>query len=75
VEVEKDPMTVVITFIDNGRPYDPLSNGDPDVSLSAEEREVGGLGIFLVRKMMDEVTYEYKDGKNILRVRQVIKNN
>ena len=74
-EVEEEPLSVIITFIDNGRPYDPLSNGDPDVSLSAEEREVGGLGIFLVRKMMDEVTYEYKDGKNILRVRQVIKNN
>ncbi len=72
VEAEQDPPAAVITFIDKGRPYDPLSNGDPDVSLPAEEREVGGLGIFLVRKMMDEVTYEYKDGKNILRIRQYI---
>ena len=70
VSVEEDPLSVVITFIDRGKPYDPLKNADPDVSLSAEKREVGGLGIFLVKKMMDDVTYEYKDGKNILTIKK-----
>ncbi|MBR3706833.1 MAG: ATP-binding protein [Firmicutes bacterium] len=72
VEVMEDPMAVIITFIDNGVPYDPLSNEDPDINLSAEEREIGGLGIYMVRKTMDEVVYEYKDGQNILRIRKNI---
>jgi len=68
VEVLQDPMEVVITFIDNGVPYDPLSAEDPDTSLSVEERGVGGLGVYMVKKSMDAVTYEYKDGQNILRI-------
>ena len=55
----------VITFKDSGVPYDPLKKPDPDVTLSAEERQIGGLGIFMVKKSMDEVFYEYKDGQNI----------
>lgn len=70
VEVVENPMAVVITFIDNGMPYDPLSRKDPDTTLSAEEREIGGLGIYLVKKSMDEISYEYKDGKNILRIKK-----
>ena len=70
VEVEEEPMAVIITFIDNGKPYDPLARKDPDISLRAEDREVGGLGVFLVKKTMDEITYEYKDGQNILRIRK-----
>ncbi len=70
VEVEKDPLAVRITFIDNGTPYDPLAMKEPDVTLSAEERDIGGLGIYMVKKSMDNVTYEYKDGKNILRIRK-----
>ena len=66
VEVSDEPITVTLTFIDNGAPYDPLARRDPDVSLSAEDREIGGLGIFLTKKTMDDVRYEYKDGKNIL---------
>ena len=54
----------VIRFEDDGRPYDPLSASDPDVTLAAGEREAGGLGVFLVKKMMDRVSYEYKDGRN-----------
>ena len=61
IEVIEDPLAVVITFIDNGVPYDPLKREDPDTTLSAEEREIGGLGIYLVKKSMDEITYEYKD--------------
>ena len=53
VEVVDDPMSVVITFIDNGIPYDPLSNKDPDITLSAEDRDIGGLGIYMVKKSMD----------------------
>ena len=73
VEVEKDPPAVVITFIDKGQPYDPLSSKEPDVSLSAEERKIGGLGIFMVRKLMDDISYEYRDGKNILRIKHILK--
>ena len=57
---------IVLRFSDNGRPYDPTEKADPDTSLSAEDREIGGLGIFMVRKMMDEMHYEYADGLNIL---------
>ena len=70
VEVIKDPLAVVITFIDNGVPYDPLAKADPDTTLSAEEREIGGLGIYMVKKSMDEITYEYKDGQNILAIKK-----
>ena len=70
VEVTEDPIAVVITFIDRGVPYDPLKKEDPDITLSAEERAIGGLGIFMVKKTMDEISYEYKDGKNILRIKK-----
>ncbi|MBQ7718616.1 MAG: SpoIIE family protein phosphatase [Clostridia bacterium] len=72
VEVEPEPLAVVITFIDNGKPYDPLKKTDPDVTLSAEDREIGGLGIFLVKKTMDDITYEYKNGQNILKIKKSI---
>lgn len=70
VEVTEDPIAVVITFIDRGVPYDPLKKEDPDITLSAEERAIGGLGIFMVKKTMDEISYEYKDGKNIFRIKK-----
>lgn len=72
VEVTENPLAVVITFIDNGVPYDPLAKEDPDITLSAEEREIGGLGIYMVKKSMDDISYEYKDGKNILRIKKNI---
>ena len=72
VETGEDPLAVVITFIDNGVPYDPLAKEDPDISLSAEEREIGGLGIYMVKKSMDDITYEYKDGQNILTIKKNI---
>ena len=55
-----------ITFTDNGIPYNPLEATEPDTTLSAEEREIGGLGIFMVKKMTVSMEYEYTDGKNIL---------
>lgn len=70
VEVMEDPLAVVITFIDNGVPYDPLAAQEPDTTLSAEERQIGGLGIYMVKKSMDEVTYEYREGKNILTIKK-----
>ena len=70
VDVIEDPMAVEVTFVDNGIPYDPLAKEDPDITLSAEERGIGGLGIFMVKKSMDEITYEYKDGKNILKIKK-----
>ncbi len=72
VEVENDPLAVIITFIDNGVPYDPLSHSDPDTTLSAEDRSIGGLGIYLVKKTMDDITYEYRNGQNILRIKKEI---
>lgn len=72
VEVVEEPLAVVITFIDNGIPYDPLAKADPDITLPAEEREIGGLGIYMVKKTMDDVSYEYRDGQNILRIKKNI---
>lgn len=70
VEVTESPLAVIITFIDNGVPYDPLAKDDPDTTLSADERQIGGLGIFMVKKSMDQISYEYKDGQNILRIKK-----
>lgn len=68
VELTEEPLSVVVTFVDNGVPYDPLKKGDPDTTLSAEEREIGGLGVYMVKKSMDAVAYEYKDGQNVLKI-------
>ena len=68
VSVHEDPLAVEITFIDNGKQYDPLAKADPDTTLSLNERKIGGLGIFMVKKTMDIISYEYKDGKNILSI-------
>ncbi len=70
VRTEEDPLAVVITFKDNGKPYDPLSNAEPDVNASVEDRKIGGLGIFIVKKTMDDIVYEYKDGQNILKIKK-----
>ena len=64
----EDPKRVEITFKDNGAPYDPLAKDDPDVTLAAEDRPIGGLGIFMTKKMMDDVIYENRDGSNILKL-------
>ncbi len=57
--------TAEITFIDTGVPFDPLAKEDPDISLPADERKIGGLGIFMVKKNMDDIKYEYRSGQNI----------
>jgi len=72
VESSEDPPAVVITFIDKGVKFDPLSQEDPDITLPLEEREAGGLGIYMVKRTMDEISYEYRDGQNILKIRKNI---
>ena len=66
VESGNTPKAVFLTFTDNGIPYNPLETEDPDITLSSEERKIGGLGIYLVKKNMDEMKYEYVDQQNRL---------
>ena len=68
--VEGDPAELVVEFRDSGVPYDPLAKPDPDVTLSAEERGIGGLGIYMVKKSMDDVQYRHEGGRNILTIRK-----
>lgn len=71
VEVEEEPPRVAITFIDHGVPFNPLKEEQPDTTgLSKAERPIGGLGLFMVKKTMDDISYEYKDGQNILTIRK-----
>ncbi len=70
VTVSDAPAAVTISFSDRGRPYDPLAKTDPDVTLGAEEREIGGLGIFMTKKLTDGLSYEYRDGQNVLTLRK-----
>ena len=74
VRFEFDPntRTVSISFLDSGIPFDPLAKADPDVNAPTEERGIGGLGIYLVRKTMDRVDYRYADGRNILTIQKRI---
>ena len=72
VGTEKDPAAVSITFIDRGVPYDPLAKPDPDVMLSAQDRQIGGLGIFMVKKSMSSMAYEYRDGQNVLTIKKLL---
>ena len=68
-----DPVCVQITFIDRGKPFDPLKVQAPDTAVSPEERPVGGLGIYLVKNTMDAIEYTYKDGCNVLTIRKEIR--
>ena len=70
IEMEDNPPKITLTFIDQGIPYNPLESKDPDITLDIEDREIGGLGIFLVKKTMDELSYEYVDGQNILTMKK-----
>ena len=68
VETTDSPRAVKITFEDEGVPFNPLEHEDPDIMLSADDRPAGGLGILMVKKSMDDVSYEYNDGKNRLTI-------
>ena len=70
ISVTVDGETAGIEFRDRGIPFDPLARPDPDVTLSAEERGIGGLGIYMVKKTMDEVLYRRENGENVLTIRK-----
>ena len=66
IEANSEPSRLTLVIDDMGIPYDPTQNEDPDITLSAEERPIGGLGIMLVKQLMDKVSYEYREGHNRL---------
>ena len=66
VSIKKSDNTLKLQFKDNGKPYNPLDSKEPDITASAEDRSIGGLGIFMVKKMLDKVEYKYVDNYNIL---------
>ena len=66
ISYEEDTRTFTFCMADKGVPFDPLQKPDPDITLSAEERQIGGLGIFITKKTMDAVAYTYENGENIL---------
>jgi anti-sigma regulatory factor (Ser/Thr protein kinase) len=67
-----EPLQVVIQFLDEGKPFNLLEKETPDTALDAEEREIGGLGILIIKEQTNHVEYEYKDGKNILTVKKLL---
>ncbi len=71
-EIAGNPAVMRIDLIDQGIPYNPLEKADPDITLSVEERQIGGLGIFMVKQSMDKVEYRYEDSKNILTLYKTI---
>ena len=68
IEAIADKAQLHFTISDSGKPFDPTAKEEVDTTLSAEERPIGGLGIHLIRQLMDNISYERKDGKNILRL-------
>ena len=66
ISFEAESRNITFRMADKGIPFDPLKKPDPDITLSAEERKIGGLGIFITKKTMDTVTYAYENGENIL---------
>ena len=73
LELDDEKTKFYITFIDSGIPYDPLAKEDPDITLSSEERPIGGLGIFLIKKYMDDIRYKFEDGCNKLTIIKSLK--
>ncbi|MDD2972842.1 MAG: ATP-binding protein [Lachnospiraceae bacterium] len=74
-EENNQESRLTIRFEDEGKPFDPLQRADPDVTLGGEERKIGGLGIFMVKQSMDEVSYEYANGRNIFTMEKKWKRN
>lgn len=72
IQVSVEDESAAIVFKDSGIPYNPWAKEDPDVTLSLEERQIGGLGIYMVKNSMDEVDYRYEDGKNIVTIKKCI---
>lgn len=72
MEIHKNPLEIMIEFKDSGMQYNPLEKQDPDISLDIMDRPIGGLGIFMIKEIMDDVQYEYADGMNILSMRKLL---
>ena len=68
IGIDTSGDSIVVQLTDSGNPFNPLEMPDPDITQSAEERKIGGLGIYMVKKSMDSMTYEYKDNQNILTI-------
>lgn len=71
-DAKRDPLELSVTFMDRGIPYNPLGHKDPDIKAPLEERKIGGNGILMAKKMMDEMKYEFKDGTNVLTIRKLM---
>ncbi|MDR1253787.1 MAG: ATP-binding protein [Oscillospiraceae bacterium] len=71
-EIKDNPRTIIIKFIDSGKEYNPFVREDPDITLDAKSRQIGGLGVFITKKMVDSLDYFYKDGKNCLILKKII---
>lgn len=72
IDYDSESRTMTFQMTDNGIPFDPLSKPDPDITLPAEERQIGGLGIYMMRRTMDEVRYRYEDGQNRLTMKKAL---
>lgn len=72
-DVSDDSLIATVTFADGGKPFDPLAKTDADISAEALMEREGGLGILITKKLMDDISYVYEDGKNILTIRKNIK--
>ena len=72
IQMEEDPRSAVITFVDSKSPFNPLSAAEPDVTAEAKDRKVGGVGLFMMKKLVDDVSYDYRDGQNILTIRKYL---
>ena len=71
--IEENPLQIIVEFTDSGVPFNPLENEDPDFSLKPEEKEIGGLGIHLVKKNVDSVRYQFRKGMNVLTLKKIVK--
>lgn len=71
-DLESSTGVLTIVIADEGKAFDPLEKEDPNIGLSLKDRQIGGLGIFIVKQVMDEVSYERKDGKNILTLKKKV---
>lgn len=71
IDCDSESRTMTFRMTDSGISFNPLAKPDPDITLSAEERQIGGLGIFMMKKTMDDVNYAYKDGCNILTMKKI----
>ena len=72
--VDENPLKVTMQLIDYGKPYNPLKSEYSDISQGTEEKKIGGLGIFLIKHNVDDISYKYLDGKNILTIQKKLKS-